>query len=70
MTNNKEDLGIIEQKDMPSCEEQLIELSELVSGYMDQYVYFKDMIFDLIDGKITINDAKTMMYGYDRGYDQ
>lgn len=60
----------VEEMIVPSCEEQIAELTELANAYMDQYVHMKDMLFDLIEGKMTIEDAKIKMYGLERGYDQ
>jgi len=28
------------------------------------------MVFDIIEGKLSIEDAKIQMYGLERGYDQ
>jgi len=61
---------MIDERNKPSCEEQIAELSELANAYMDQYVHFKDMVFDVIEGKLSIKDAKIQMYGLKRGYDQ
>lgn len=61
---------MIDERNKPSCEEQIAELSELANAYMDQYVHFKDMVFDIIEGKLSIEDAKIQMYGLERGYDQ
>lgn len=61
---------MIDERNKPSCEEQIADLSELANAYMDQYVHMKDMLFDLIEGKMTIDDAKIKMYGLERGYDQ
>lgn len=60
----------VEEMIMPSCEDQIAELSELVNAYMNQYVHFKDMVFDIIEGKMSIEDAKIQMHGLERGYDQ
>jgi|GEM_PF-1994502 len=61
---------MIDERNKPSCEEQIAELSELANAYMDQYVHFKDMVFDVIEGKLSIEDAKIQMYGLERGHDQ
>ena len=61
---------MIDERNKPSCEEQIAELSELANAYMNQYVHFKDMVFDIIEGKLSIEDAKIQMYGLERGYDQ
>ena len=37
---------------------------------LDQYVHFKDMVFDIIEGKLSIEDAKIQMHGLERGYDK
>ena len=60
----------VEKMIMPSCEEQIAELSELANAYMDQYVHFKDMVFDILEGKLSIEDAKIQMDGLERGYDK
>lgn len=60
----------VEEMIVPSCEEQIAELSELADAYMDQYVHFKDMVFDIIEGKLSIEDAKIQMHGFERGYDK
>lgn len=60
----------VEEMIVPSCEEQIAELSELANAYMDQYVHFKDMVFDIIEGKLSIEDAKIQMHGFERGYDK
>jgi hypothetical protein len=61
---------MIDERNKPSCEEQIAELSELADAYMNQYVHFKNMVFDIIEGKLSIEDAKIQMYGLERGYDQ
>lgn len=61
---------MIDERNKPSCEEQIAELSELANAYMNQYVHFKDMVFDIIEGKLSIEDANIQMYGLERGYDQ
>lgn len=53
-----------------SSEEQIEYLSQLADGYMEKYVYFKDMVFDIIEGKLTIEQVKMQMYGFERGYDK
>ena len=64
----------VEKMIVPSCEEQIAELSaelsELANVYMDQYVHFKDMVFDILEGKLSIEDAKIQMHGLERGYDK
>lgn len=50
--------NLSESKDEPSYEEQINELSEMVNAYRDQYIYYKDLIFDLIEGKITLDELK------------
>ena len=61
---------MIDERNKPSCEEQIAELSELANAYMDQYVHFKDMVFDILEGKLSIEDAKMQMHGLERGYDK
>ena len=60
----------IDERNKPSCEEQIDELSELADAYMNQYVHFRDMVFDIIEGKLSIEDAKIQMHGLERGYDK
>lgn len=67
---NLASISLSENENELSLEEQIAELSDLANAYMEQSVHFKDMIFDLIDGKISIEDAKIQMYGFERGYDQ
>lgn len=61
---------MIDEQNKPSCEEQIAELSKLADAYMDQSVHFKNIVFDIIEGKLSIEDAKSQMYGLERGYDQ
>ena len=61
---------MIDERNKPSCEEQIAELFELSNAYIDQYVHFKDMVFDIIEGKLSIEDAKIQMHGLERGYDK
>jgi hypothetical protein len=53
-----------------SIKDELDMLREMNQSYMDLSVYYKDMIFDLIEGKISIEDAKIAMHGDERGYDK
>lgn len=55
---NLASLSLSESKDELSLEEQINELSEMVNAYRDQYIYYKDLIFDLIEGKITLDELK------------
>ena len=61
---------MIDERNKPSCDERIDELSELADAYMNQYVHFKDMVFDIIEGKLSIEDAKIQMHGFERGYDK
>jgi hypothetical protein len=53
-----------------SIKDELDMLREMNQSYMDLSVYYKNMIFDLIEGKISIEDAKIAMHGDERGYDK
>ena len=67
---NLASLSLSENENELSHEEQIAELSELANAYMDQYVHFKDMVFDIIEGKLSIEAAKIQMHGLERGYDK
>ena len=34
------------------------------------YVFFKDLCFDILEEKITMDQLAQVLYGFDRGHDQ
>jgi hypothetical protein len=46
-----------------------LELEQLLTHYMNQYVFFKDMCFDILEEKITMDRLAQILYGFDRGHD-
>jgi hypothetical protein len=46
-----------------------LEREEILNHYMNQYVFFKDVCFDILEKKITIDQLAQVLHGFDRGHD-
>lgn len=46
------------------------ELEQELEHHRNMYVFFKDLCFDILEEKITMDQLAQVLYGFDRGHDQ
>ena len=46
------------------------ELEQELEHYTTMYVFFKDLCFDILEEKITMDQLAQVLHGFDRGHDQ